>query len=79
MDGPLNVDIALAGENPQTVLPILEELGAKNVSQTTERGLTGIEIVIACALVASVLANLVIRLSRLWTCGVLVEREAPGC
>jgi phosphoribosyl-dephospho-CoA transferase len=73
MEERLNVDIALLGESPQAVLAILEEMDAENVEQINERGMTGIETVIVCSIIASVLANLIMRLVPLWKCGVIVD------
>ncbi len=73
MDEPLKVDINFADEPLNEVLSVFKDVGAKNVKQVSQRGLTGIEIVIVGTIAASGLANLVIRLAPMWKCGVVVD------
>ena len=73
MNPSLKVDISFTDEAPEEVLRILDSLGAEKVKQVSQRGLTGVELVIVCVLIAEGLANLVIRLSPLWKCGVVVD------
>jgi hypothetical protein len=69
----LQVDISFSDEDPKQVLSILKGAGARDLKQSSERGLTGIEDVIVGVLVISALANVVIRLAPLWKCGIVVD------
>jgi hypothetical protein len=69
----LNVDVSATDEPPEDILRALREAGAQNVKEVKQRGLTGIEIVVVGTLLANALANLVIRLSPLWKCGIIVD------
>lgn len=69
----LNVDVLAMDGPPEDILQALNEVGAQNVKEVKQRGLSGIEIVVVATLVANALANLVIRLSPLWKCGVIVD------
>jgi hypothetical protein len=73
MDKSLRVDVAFRDEAPEEVISVLNELGAHDVEEVRQRGLTGFEFVIVCILVSQALANLVIRLLPLWKCGVVVD------
>jgi len=72
-DEPLKVDITFADEVSNDVVSAFKDVGAQNVKQVSQRGLAGIEIVIVGTIVASGLANLVIRLAPKWKCGVVVD------
>lgn len=69
----LNVDVAVMDESPEDIQTALKEVGAENVKEVKQRGFTGIEIVVVGTLVANALANLIIRLTPLWKCGVIVD------
>ncbi len=69
----LPVDVSFKDEDSQMVIAILNEIGGEKVEAVKQRGLTGIEIVVVGVIVASALANLVIRLLPLWKCGVVVD------
>jgi hypothetical protein len=77
MDQTLKLDISFEDEAPDDLLAILADVGAQDIKQVRQRGFTGIEIVIVGILVANALANLTIRLSRLWKCGVVVDARGP--
>lgn len=67
------VEVALGTDNPDAVLAMLREAEAKNVRQLNDRGLGGVDTVVAGVLVAKGLANLVVRLLSIWQCGVQVD------
>jgi hypothetical protein len=73
MDQLINVDISVTDESPEEIMTVLNEVGAQKVREVKERGFTGIEIVVVGVLIANALANLIIRLSPLWKCGVVVD------
>ena len=72
----LTVDINLGTDQPDAVLAILREVDAKNIQQVKERGLGGVETVVAGILLAKGLANLIVRLLPMWQCGVVVDARA---
>jgi len=72
----LTVEIALGTDKPDAVLAILREVEATNVHQPSDRGLGGVDAVVAGVLVAKGLANLVMRLLAIWQCGVQVDARA---
>ena len=67
------VEVSFKDEPPNRVSALLNEVGATDVKQAQQRGLTGIEIVFVGMLFADTLANLVIKLTPLWKCGVVVD------
>jgi hypothetical protein len=74
----VDIDLSFADEDPQEVLALLEELGGTDVKNVAQRGLTGVEIIVVGTLAASALINLIMRLLRLWQCGVILDaRESP--
>lgn len=73
MSQSLIVDISFEDEASEDIIVALKDIGGENVQQVRQRGFTGIETVIAAVLVVTALADLVIRLSRLWKCGIIVD------
>jgi len=67
------VEVSFKDEVPNTVSALLKEVGATNVKQVEQRGFTGVEIVFIGMVIADTLANLVIKLTPLWKCGVVVD------
>lgn len=76
-DGGLKIDLSFRDEDPDAVEAVLRELGAGGLQRVDQGGMTGIEILFVGAVAASTLANLVIRLSRLWKCGVSLDARGP--
>ena len=72
----LTVEIALGTDKPDAVLAILREVEARNVYPRSDRGLGGVDVVVAGVLVAKGLANLVMRLLPIWECGVQIDGRA---
>lgn len=70
---PLRVDVTVDGAESTQVMALLEQVGAQKVEKLQQRGLTGIETVLAAIIVASALSNLIIKLLPLWKCGVIVD------
>jgi len=68
-----SVEIALGNDNPDAVLAILRDSDATSVHQSSDRGLGGVDTVVAGVLVAKGLANLIMRLLPIWQCGVQVD------
>jgi hypothetical protein len=69
----IRVDLSLKSEDPATIKAMLEEAGARQVDQVSEKGLTGIEISFLAVITLTALANLVIRLLPLLQVGVVVD------
>jgi hypothetical protein len=69
----LPVDIIADIESQQGAANTLRDVGAEDVKELRQHGLTGVEIVIVGVIAATALGNLVIRLSQLWTCGSVVD------
>ena len=72
----LTFEILLGADKPDAVLAILRDLDARNVQPRNDRGLGGVDTVVAGVLVAKGLANLVMRLLPIWGCGVQVDARA---
>jgi hypothetical protein len=73
MPNDTNIDLSLESEDPEIIRKMLEEAGARNVSQVSERGLTGVEITLLAIMAIQALANLIIRLSPLLKSGIIVD------
>jgi hypothetical protein len=69
----LAVDIALGNEPLDPVLTILREVDAEDVNQLKQRGLGGMETVVAGIVLAKGLARVVIRLLPSWKCGIVID------
>src|SRR5690242_7782432 len=72
----LTVEIVLADDKPDAVMAIMREVDARNVHQPSQRGLGGLDTVVAGVLVAKGLGNLIMRLLPMWQCGVQVDARA---
>jgi hypothetical protein len=73
MDTSFRVQVSFTDETPDEVLSLLEEVGATKVKQVEEHGFVEIAVVFVGILIADTLANLVIKLTPLWKCGVVVD------
>jgi hypothetical protein len=69
----LVVDIALGNEPLDPVLTILREVDAHDVKQIKQRGLGGMETIVAGIVLARGFAILVVRLLRSWKCGIVID------
>ncbi len=76
MDKDLKVEISFRDEAPEEVMSVLKEVGADKVKPVDEHGILEGALVYVGVLVASSLANLVIKLLPLWKCGVIVDARA---
>lgn len=72
----LPVDIVIGNEPPDRVVAILQEVGAEQVRPITQRGLGGMDSVVAAVVLAKGLANVVMRLLDDWQCGIKVDARA---
>jgi hypothetical protein len=66
-------EISFEDEAPQDVYTALQEVGADEVKEVTQRGLTGVEFVIVGVVIASAVCSIVGKVLRLWKCGVIVD------
>jgi len=73
----LTVDVEVGNEPADQVVAILRDADAQSVTQVKERGLNGIETVIAAVVAVKGLARLAVRLSQIWTCAVVVDAREP--
>jgi hypothetical protein len=69
----LTVDINLGDDRPDPALAILRSVDAKNIDQVKERGLGGVETVVACVLAAKGLASAIVKLLPTSQCGMVVD------
>jgi len=68
-----NVEIGFEGEARDDVLSALRELGASDLIEVQQRGITGIDDVILAVVIGSALTSLLAKVLRLWKCGVIVD------
>lgn len=73
MTREIDIEVTFGDESPEQVQSLLEQLGAHDVVQQKQRGVTGIEIAVVGMIAVQVIANLVIRLLPLWKSGVVVD------
>jgi hypothetical protein len=67
------VEVSFTDEESSEVISLLEEVGAKDIQEGEERGFAGVALVVVGILVVNALVNLVMKLLRLWQCGVIVD------
>ena len=73
-----DVEFSFSEEETETLLKILEEEGASNVEEIAEQDfLPVVGVIIAAAIGLSALANVVIKLLRVWKCGLIVDARGP--
>ena len=74
MDKPLEIEISFQGEDVKEVISALEEVGAEDIEEIKQLRMTGVvEIAVVGVIVVYALTNLLIKLLRLWKCGVVVD------
>jgi hypothetical protein len=69
----VSIDLFLEGEDTAAMRKMIEDSGAGQISQVSERGLTGIEECLFAIMAVQALANLIIRLLPLMKSGVIVD------
>jgi hypothetical protein len=68
------VEFEFADEDPIALKTLLRDVNADNIEEVAEEGLLPlIGVVIAAAMAISALVNIIIRLTRLWSCGIIVD------
>lgn len=77
MADQLSIDVTFRDEDADEVVSLLDELGGQDVERVKQRGMTGIEILVVVVLASQALANLIIKLIRLWKCGLVVDVRGP--
>ena len=70
------VDISFRDEDVSETEKSLKESGAESFRRIEEMGLTGVEVVIVTIVGVQALVNIVIKLSRIWRCGVVVDARS---
>lgn len=73
MSTDAEIDISLEGEDTPVIRKMLDEAGAREITQVDRRGMTGIEVALFAIMATQALANLVIRLLPLLRSGVIVD------
>jgi hypothetical protein len=68
---PITIDVGT--DSPDRILSMLRDVDAKSITEEKETGFGGVETIVAAMVVAKGLVNLVIRLSKLWDCGMVVD------
>jgi hypothetical protein len=71
--GTFTVDLNLGDDRPDTAEAILRGVDAKNIQHVKERGLGGVETVVACVVAAKGLATAILKLLPTTQCGMLVD------
>jgi hypothetical protein len=77
MDTGLKLELTFADEDTPEVLSILREAEAHNVESVRQSGAFGIETLILAIIAAQAVANVVIKILRVWKCGIVVDARGP--
>jgi hypothetical protein len=77
MDNGLNLELTFADEDTPEVLSILKEAEAKNVKSVRQSGAVGIETLILAIIAAQAIANVLVKILRVWKCGIVVDARGP--
>lgn len=69
-----DVEFAFADEDLAALKELLEEEGAEEIGDTEDSELLpGILVVVGVVIAVVALTNVIIKLSRLWKCGIIVD------
>jgi hypothetical protein len=71
--GAFTVDLNLGDDRPDPAEAILRGVDAKNIQHVKERGLGGVETLVACVVAAKGLATAILKLLSTSPCGMLVD------
>lgn len=66
------IEFLFEDEPHGAVMDLLREAGAEQIAYKNEVGFSGGEVILA-VLAAELMTNVVIKLSRLWNCGIIVD------
>jgi hypothetical protein len=69
----LPIEVIFSDEDQAQVESVLTSAGVKDTREVKPLGLTGVEIVLLGTVIAPAIGNLVLKLSRLWKCGAVVD------
>ena len=69
----LPIEVSFSDEDQSDVEAALKAAGATNLRTSKPAGFTGLEILVLGAIAAPTVGNLVLKLSRLWKCGTVVD------
>jgi hypothetical protein len=72
MSDRLSVKVSFEDESYADVTAVLREAGGEDIKRARGLGVTGAEVILVL-LAISALTNVVIKLTRLWKCGVVVD------
>lgn len=69
----MNLELTFADEDAPVVLSILQEAEARNIESVRQLGVVGIETLVLAIITVQALANVIIKILRLWKCGIVVD------
>lgn len=70
----IEVEFEFADEDPEALKSLLLDVKVDDIDEVAEGDLLPVlAVVIAAAMAISALSNVVIRLTRLWSCGIIVD------
>ena len=67
------IEVSFSDENQADVEGILKDAGVVNLEVSKPAGFTGLELLLLGAVGVPTLGNLILKLSRLWRCGAVVD------
>ena len=67
------IEVSFSDENQTEVEAVLKDAGATSLRTSKPAGFTGLELVILGAVAAPTIGNLILKLSKLWKCGAVVD------
>jgi hypothetical protein len=67
------IEVSFSDENQTAIANVLNEAGVANLKVSKPVGFAGLELLMLGAIAAPMIGNLIIKLSRLWQCGTVVD------
>jgi hypothetical protein len=77
MENGLNLELTFADEDTPEVLSILNAEKAQDVQSVRQSGAFGIETLVLAVIAAQAVANLIMKILRVWKCGIVVDARGP--
>jgi hypothetical protein len=78
LDGQIDVSLRFMGEPVEDMKTALDRLGATKIEAPPRLGVTGIETVLVCSLLAGQIAQLVYWIATTWRSGMVVVVSKDG-
>jgi hypothetical protein len=73
MENGLNFELTFADEDIPQVLSALREAKAENIESVRQLGALGAETLVLAIIAVRAIANVIIKLLRVWKCGIVVD------